>query len=153
MCLNAINIGLSFIFGGQKLGFKAIYGFLFTGFMIELTRHLFLLEQHQYVSYPQSILFISLNALVAAVGVYLCIKNKYSTGSFSTLYLVVNKYFPNLKAPVFLTSLDVVLAFLVLYRYGIFSFLLLILNSAIFYVVMKSADKYKINEYITKKMI
>jgi hypothetical protein len=153
LCLNAINITLSFLLGGQKLGFKAVYGFLFTGFMIEFTRHLFQLQQITNATVAQSIIFISLNAIIAGTGVYLCIKNKYSTGSFSTLYLVVNKYFPNLKAPVFLTSLDVVLAFLVLYRYGVFSFLLLVLNSTIFFFVLRYMDKYKINEYITKKMI
>lgn len=151
--LNAINITLSFTIGGQKIGFKAVYGFIFTGLMIEFTRSIFNLQQTELNGLFQNILFVIFNGILSSIGVYLCIQNEYSTGSFSTLFLVFKKFYPKTSAPLFMSSFDILLSVLTLGMFGILKSIFILINSIIFYFTMKILEKLKVIEYITRKVI
>lgn len=142
--LNFINITLSFILGTRKLGFKAVYGFIFIAIFIELTRTIFNLEQTTNPKLIDNTLPIFLNALGSAIGVMFCIKTGYSTGSFSTLYLVVKKYYPVLSAPFFMSSLDIVLILLTLRYFSLDKSLMVLINTTIFILCYKFIEKYAI---------
>lgn len=149
--LNTLNIVASFVWGGQKIGFKAVYGYIFTTTMLLFTQSIFELEQSNLNLWWQNVLATSANAFVASIGVYLCLKNGYSTGSFSTTYLVFKRYFPHISAPLFLTSLDIALAVTSFFILDTNISFLLILNSIVFFCTMKLCEATKLVEYLKLK--
>ncbi|MEM7536695.1 MAG: YitT family protein [Chloroflexota bacterium] len=126
----------AFIFANLKIGFKAIYGYLFISLTIDWMKHLFHIEQVVGSSFQTRLLAITVSAVFSGMGTYLFVSNEYSSGNATTMYLTV-KQFVNISLPRFILISDAILVALTAYMLGIESAIVMAYGSLILFVTLR----------------
>lgn len=142
---NTLILALSFLIAGKTAGLRGVYGYAFLSIFIDLSRNVLSLKQIAPVSLPTSILLITLQGIIAPIGIAIVMANGYTFGSYSSMVPVINKFL-KISAPKFFFIMDFILTIITLYFFGVKMAGLLLLNAAVFFIVFK----YTLS--VTKKM-
>lgn len=132
---NFIFIVIAYLVVGRGAGIRAIYGFVSLSIFIDFTRGVLNLTQHPYPGVSYGLPAILALSLIMGTTICVVLANNFSLGGYSTVYIIVSKYF-NITAQQIFFILDASLAVIVTITSGIEAGLLLGVNAiCAFYVV------------------
>lgn len=134
--INTIVLLANFIFVGKTSGIKGVYGYILLSLMIDFIRKILNLSQFISTNLYFNIFLSSLQGFIAGSVIGVIIFFGYSFGSYSSLVLLVNKFW-KISPPAFFFLMDFILSVITLYFFGIEIGLLLLLNSVVFFLVFK----------------
>src|SRR3989344_1693149 len=134
--INTIVLLANFLFVGKTAGVKGVYGYIILSLLIDSTRNILNLSQFTSTNLFFNIISISLQGLICGSVIGIIIFLGYSFGSYSSLVLLINKFW-KITAPPYFFLMDIILAFITTYFFGIERGLLLLLNAVVFFVAFK----------------
>lgn len=134
--INTLVLLANFLFVGKTSGIKGVYGYVFFSFIVDFTKNLLHLSQHVNTSLPFNLFSSSIQGLIAGSVIGVIIYFGYSFGSYSSLILLVNKFW-KIKPPQFFFLMDCILSVIATYFFGLERGGLLLLNAAVFFFAFK----------------
>ena len=133
---NTILLILAFLLVGKTSGLRGVYGFVSLSFFLDITRVIFHLNQVSAPGYFYELLLIVVLSMIMGTAISFILANNYNVGSYSTIYIIVKKYF-NISAQLTFFILDALLAITTLIFFGIEKGSLLVINAILAYYVVK----------------
>lgn len=134
--INTLVLLANFLFVGKPSGIKGVYGYVFFSFVVDFTKNFLHLSQHVNTSLPFNLFSSSLQGFIAGTLIGVIIYFGYSFGSYSSLILLINKFW-KIKPPQFFFLMDFILSIITTYFFGIERGGLLLLNAAVFFFAFK----------------
>lgn len=129
---NTIILILSFLIAGKTAGIKGIYGYMYLSLIIDLPKKLFNLSQINTPPFPFDILLYIVQGAIAASAIGFVIQNNYSFGSYSSMLPIADKFI-KVNPAVFMFILDIFLALVTTYFFGLEKGIFLLINASAFF--------------------
>ena len=136
LLINTIVLIANFLFVGKTQGLKGVYGYVFLSLIIDFTRKAANLTQFNSTNLVFNIFSLSAQGLIGGIAIGIIIGLGYSFGSYSSLVLLINKFW-KITSPAFFFLMDFILAIITSYFFGIQRGILLLINAVIFYFAFK----------------
>lgn len=134
--LNVILFILASILVGKGVGFRAVIGFTLLSIFLELTRLPFGSDPNESTDTILNIFRVLIVSISASISICIVLANNYSIGAYSTVYVIVSKFF-KVKPHILFFSLDFVLTFITILLFGVEKGLIIIINALAAYFIIK----------------
>lgn len=140
LIINTLVLLLNFIFVGKTTGIKGVYGYIWLSFLIDFTKKYLSLTQHLNTTFIFNLFCLAAQGVVAGTLIGVIISLGYSFGSYSSLVLLVNKFW-KIASPQFFFLMDFILSIVTAYFFGVDKGLLLMVNATLFFLAFKATLK------------
>ena len=138
---NSLILVTSLVVTDRSAGLRGVYGYVFLSLFIDFSRKSLGLEQFELSSMLLKIISLTVQGIIAPVGIALVMAHDYSFGSYSSMMPIVNR-FMKVSPPIFFFALDLLLTTTTLVFFGAEKAMLLLINAGVFFVSFHYALKF-----------